>query len=55
MLSDVGSGGLASVLSAQSSFFIKGNWIYTVTRDHVERYINILLTRDILFGFDIRQ
>ena len=56
MLLDVGGGGLASVLEVQSFlFFIKENWICSMTRDHTEPNINILLRRNLLFQFDVRQ
>ena len=55
MFSDVGVGGLASVLDVQSFFFIKENWISTMTRHHAEPNINILLTRNLLFGTDASQ
>ena len=50
-----GVGGLASVLDVQSFFFIKENWISTMTRHHAEPNINILLTRNLLFGTDASQ
>ena len=53
MLSDVGSKGLASVLDAQSLFFIiKENWIWVMTRHHAN---NILLTRSLPFASDVRK
>ena len=55
MLSDVGGGGLASVLDIQSFFFIKENWICAMIRHHAELNINILLTRNLLFHSDVRQ
>ena len=43
-------GRLASVLDVQP-FFIKENWIYTMTRHHAN---NILLARSLPFDYDIR-
>ena len=40
MLSDVGGGGLASVLDIQS-FFIKENWICATTRHHAQQNVDI--------------
>ena len=55
MLSDVREGGgLESILDVQS-FFIKENWICAMTKHHDELNINILLTRNLPFEFDIRQ
>ena len=48
MLSDVGGGGLVSVLDIQFLFcFVKENWIYAMTRHHAEPNINILLTKNL--------
>ena len=56
MFSDVGGGGLASVLGVQSlSFFTKENWICAITRHHAGPNINILLTRNLPFESDFRQ
>ena len=50
------SGGLANVLDVQSLlFFIKENWIYAMTRHHAEPNINILLTRNLPFDYDVRK
>ena len=55
MLLDVGDGGLANVLDVQSLFFIKENWICAMTRHHAEPNINIPLTRNPSFDYDVRQ
>ena len=48
--------GLASILDVQSLFFfIKENWICTMTRHHAESRITTLLTRKLLFDTDTRQ
>ena len=52
MLSDVGEWGLASVLEAQSFFFIKQSWICAMTRHHAN---NILLAKNLPFDSDVRQ
>ena len=56
MLSDIGASGV-SQCSGRSIFifFIKENWICTMTRHHTERKINILLTRNLPFDCDVRQ
>ena len=56
MLSDVGGGGLASVLDVQCLFFfIKVNWMCAMTKHHAGPNINMLLTRNLPFDSDIRQ
>ena len=55
MLSGLWGWGLAKVLDVQSLFFSKENWICAMTRHHAESNINILLTRNIPFGSDVRQ
>ena len=54
MLSDVGDGGLASILACMSDlyFFIRENWIWAMTRHHAN---NMLLTKNLPFGSDVRQ
>lgn len=55
MLSDIGGGGLASVLDVQSFiFFIKEDSICAMTRHYAEPN-NILLTRNPPFDPDVRQ
>ena len=56
MLSDVGGGGLASVLDFQYLFiFTKENWISDMTKYHPGPNIDVLLTRNLPFDSDIRQ
>ena len=54
MLSDVGDGGLSSILACMSDlyFFIRENWIWAMTRHHAN---NMLLTKNLPFGSDVRQ
>ena len=52
MLLDVGGGRLASALDVQPFFFIKENWICTMTRYHAN---NILLARNLPFHSDVIQ
>ena len=47
-----GGGGFAGVLDVQSLVFIKGNWIWAMTRHHAN---NMLLTRNLPFDSDVRQ
>ena len=56
MLSDIG-GCDANECSERPifTFFVTENWICAVTRCHAEPNIDILLTRNIPFDFDVRQ
>ena len=51
MLLDIESRGLASVMDVQSLFFIKENWICTMTRHHAN---NIVLARNLPFDSDVK-
>ena len=44
---------LASVLGVHF-FFITENWIFAMTTHHADPNINILLTRNAPFDFDVR-
>ena len=56
MLLNVGGGGGGSKCSGcPALFYKKENWIFMMTRHHAEPNINLLLTRNLTFDFDVRQ